>query len=62
MVELTVTIKSSDATYKHKNLIYDAFNPNDPNDPIIKQCIQEALKSASIEPESIKIRINLEVQ
>lgn len=62
MVELTVTIKSTDATYKHKSLVYDSFNINDDNDPIIKKLINEALQMTEIEPESIKIKINKHVQ
>ena len=53
--ELTVTIKGEDRTYKQKFLLYEEFKW-DENDTVIKQCVDEALLSAKIEPDDIKVR------
>jgi len=55
MIELTVTIKGEDSTFKQKFLIYDPVTMTR-DDPIIKDCIETALDSAKITPESIKIK------
>lgn len=53
--ELTVTIKGEERSYKQQFLLYEEFKW-DENDPIIKQCVDEALSNAKIEPEDIKVR------
>lgn len=55
MIELTVTVKGEDSTFRQKFLIYDDVIMTR-DDPIIKDCIEQALATAQIEPESIKIR------
>lgn len=55
MTELTVTIKGAESSYKQKFLLYDSYSFNE-NDPVIKQCVEEALANAKIEPEDIKVR------
>ena len=60
MTELTVILKDSDRTYRQKFLIYDVFSLSD-NDPIILDCIEEAKKNFEGEPESIQIKIHMEI-
>lgn len=58
--ELTITIKDSEKTQRTKHLVYDNFYLN-PDDPVIKQLIAQALQEFNAEPESVRIRANLEV-
>lgn len=58
--ELTITIKDSEKTQRTKHLVYDNFYLN-PDDPVIKQIIAQALQEFNAEPESVRIRANLEV-
>ena len=58
--ELTITIKDSEKTQRTKHLVYDNFYLN-PDDPVIKQLISQALQEFNAEPESVRIRANLEV-
>lgn len=60
MIELSVTIKGEDSTYKQKFLIYDSIRLEE-SDPVIKRCIEEALSNAKIQPEDIKVRALLQV-
>ena len=53
--ELTVTIKGEERTYKQNFLLYEEFKWSE-EDPIIKQCVEEALANAKIEPDDIKVR------
>lgn len=61
MTELTVILKDSDRTYRQKFLIYENYCPC-AEDPVITMCIEEAKKSFEGEPESIQIKIHLEIQ
>ena len=61
MKEITVSIKNSEQTYKEKFLIYEEFTCND-NDPVIKQCVDDALSHFKGEPEKIVLRVRLDVQ
>jgi hypothetical protein len=61
MFELIVILKDSERTHRHKFVIYEEVYVN-PDDPIIISCIEEAKKNFEGEPESIQIKINLEVQ
>jgi hypothetical protein len=58
--ELTITIRDSEKTQKTKHLVYDNYYLN-PDDPVIKAIISQALVEFNAEPESVKIRVNLEV-
>jgi len=60
MTELTVILKDSDRTYRQKFLIYEEYSPNT-EDPVILNCINEAKKNFEGDPESIQIKIHLEV-
>jgi hypothetical protein len=61
MTELTVILKDSDRTYRQKFLVYDSYTPNE-DDPVILNCIHEAKKNFDGNPESINIKIHLEIQ
>lgn len=61
MTELTVILKDSDRTYRQKFLIYEAYSVTD-NDPVINMCIEEAKKNFEGDPETIQIKIHLEIQ
>lgn len=61
MNELTVILKDSDRTYRQKFLIYEVYSVSD-DDPVILACIEEAKKSFEGDPESIQIKIHLEIQ
>jgi hypothetical protein len=61
MTELTVILKDADRTYRQKFLVYENYYPND-DDPVILKCIEEAKKNFEGEPESIQIKIHLEIQ
>jgi len=58
--ELTVTIKSDDGTYKQKFPMYDAYQVT-PEDPLVKQCIDEAIANTKIIPDTVKLKISMEV-
>lgn len=61
MNELTVILKDSHRTYRQKFLIYEAYTAC-AEDPIILACIHEAKKDFEGDPETIQIKIHLEVQ
>ena len=65
MIELTVSIKGEtaageDSTYRQKSLVYEDVTMND-DDPIIKECVEQALKNSTIQPDKITIRILMAV-
>lgn len=61
MTELTVILKDSDRTYRQKFLVYEDYSVKE-DDPFIIACIEEAKKSFEGDPESIQIKIHLEIQ
>ena len=61
MTELTVILKDADRTYRQKFLVYEEYSMNE-QDPIIRNCIEEAKKSFEGEPETIQVKVHLEVQ
>lgn len=61
MSEITVILKDSDRTYRQKFLIYENFTMSD-DDPIILSCIEEAMKSFEGDPETIQIKVHMEIQ
>jgi hypothetical protein len=61
MTELTVILKDADRTYRQKFLIYETYSPQE-DDPIVLNCIQEAKKNFEGNPETITIKIHLEIQ
>ena len=54
-VELTVTIKGTDSTYKQKFLIYETVTMSD-ECPSVKECIEEVKKDYKGDVEEIKVR------
>jgi hypothetical protein len=61
MSELTVILKDSERSYRQKFLIYENLTPSD-DDPVIMRCIEEAKNNFDGEPETIQIKIHLEIQ
>ncbi len=61
MSELTVILKDESRTYRQKFLVYNTYCAND-SDPFIQECIQEAKKQFEGQPDSIRIKISIEVQ
>ena len=61
MTELTVILKDSDRTYRQKFLIYEDYTATE-DDPIILACIEESKKSFDGDPETIQVKINMDVQ
>lgn len=62
--ELTVSIKTDDATFKKKFLLYEAYHL-DSTDPVIIQCIAECMaelkKDYKHEDLEIKVRAVLQI-
>lgn len=54
-VEVTVTLRAEDMTYKQKFLSYDPVMLNVEN-PIVDAFIKEAKNNFKLEPDDIKIR------
>lgn len=61
MNELTVILKDSDRTYKQKFLIYEVYSVSE-DDSLILECIEQAKKNFEGEPESVQVKIHLEIQ
>lgn len=61
MTELTVILKDPERTYRQKFLIYENYTVSC-NDLMILNCIDEAKKNFKGDPESIEIKIHLEIQ
>ena len=58
LVELTVVLKDSERTFKHKFLVYDEL-VMDPNAPVVQDCIQQARESFKSEPDDIVIKTSM---
>ena len=61
MTEITVILKDSDRTYRQKFILYENYAASE-DDPVIIKCIDEAKKSFEGNPETIQIKIHLEIQ
>jgi hypothetical protein len=61
MTELTVILKDSDRTYRQMFLIYEGYTTAE-DDPVILDCIYQAKKSFEGDPESVQVKIHLEIQ
>jgi hypothetical protein len=61
MSELTVILKDSERKYTQKFIIYEIYEVRI-YDMKIKKCIEEAKKNFDGEPDTIQIKIHLEVQ
>jgi hypothetical protein len=60
-LEITVVLKDSERTYRHKFLIYEDVMMS-PTDKIIQDCIREARLSFKEMPEDIVIKTSMFVQ
>lgn len=60
--EITITLKCSEDKRKYSQsfLVYEDYSISQ-DDPLIRSCIVEALKSFIGDPDEIKIRINMEI-
>lgn len=61
MTELTVILKDADRTYRQKFLIYETHTTAH-DDAFIVSCIEEAKKNFEGEPDTIQIKIHIEIQ
>jgi hypothetical protein len=61
MNELTVILKDSERIYRQKFLIYEDYSVS-VDDPMILMCIAQAKKNFEGDPESVQIKIHLEIQ
>lgn len=61
MNQLTVILKDEERTYRQKFLIYDAYTLCD-HDPMILACIEQAKTNFQGEPNSVQIKIHMEIQ
>ena len=61
MSELTVILKDSDRTYRQQFVVYDEYSASI-DDPFILSCIEEAKKNFRGEPESVQVKIHMEIQ
>lgn len=59
--ELTVILKDESRTYREVFLIYDIYTAQ-ADDPKVMECIQTAVKQFGSTPDSIKVKISIEVQ
>ncbi len=60
MSELTVILKDESRTYKQKFLMYTAYAVHEA-DADVKVCLDEAIKNFQGKPDSVTIKISLEV-
>jgi len=59
--EITVTVKDDEKSLKYKYLIYEKYSV-DSEDPIIKDCVDKAVKNFDGEPTDVNVRIHLEIE
>jgi hypothetical protein len=59
--EITVIVKDEERNLRLKYLVYDPYAV-DENDPIIKDCIDRTVAEFKGTPDSVKVKINLEIQ
>ena len=59
--ELSVTVKGEDSTYKQKFALQGPPYAISVKDPVVKQCVDEAVSNSKIVPEDISVRILLTV-
>lgn len=59
--ELTVIVKDSERTLRMKHLIYEQYSVSEA-DPIVMKCVNDTISQFQGEPESVNVKINLEIQ
>ena len=58
--EINVTLKDDETKLTKSFLVYDDIQANQ-NDPVIKDCIEQTMKIFGNEPDSIAVKIDIEV-
>lgn len=61
VTELTVIVKDSERTLRMKHLLYEAYMVTD-TDPIVMKCVNDTIAQFQGEPDSVNVKINLEIQ
>ncbi len=59
--EVTVTVKNEEKKLVTNHLIYEIFTASE-NDPIVRQLIDDTVKQFKDEVQSVRVKINLEIQ
>jgi hypothetical protein len=59
--EISIIVKNEEKRMTSKHLIYEQYTVNT-DDPIIAQLIDQAVKEFGSTPDSVKIKINMEVK
>lgn len=60
MFELTVIVKGEDQILRKKFLMYENYIELNHNDEILKEAVEKTVKDFNGDPDSVKIRINME--
>jgi len=58
MSELTVILKDSESTYKHKFLCYEKYTM-DAKDPYIAECVGIAQNICKFTPDSVVLKVTM---
>ncbi len=61
VAEITVILKDAERTYRQKFLHYDPFEIS-LDSPVILSCILDAKHNFSGDPETIQVKIHMEIQ
>jgi hypothetical protein len=61
MSELTVILKDEHKTVRQKFLLYEVYGVSETDD-VIRNCIIEAKKNFGGDPDSVQVKIHLQVQ
>ena len=59
--ELTITVKDDAKKLVQKHHLYEPYCVI-PEDPVIKNCVEQAVKAFDGIPDSIKIRIHMDIE
>lgn len=59
--ELTVIVKDSEKTLRKKFMVYNKIWL-DTEDPEINACVKETLVNFGVEPDSIQVKIHMEIK
>ena len=59
--EITVVVKDEEKNLRYKYLIYEKYSV-DPEDPIIKDCVEKAIENFAGEPTDVIVKIHLEIE
>lgn len=58
--EITVIVKDEERTLRQKYLQYELYAV-DQHDPVIKSCIDQTLNEFQGEPDSVQVKISVEI-